>query len=167
MSGNRSHTKGTDDRSDSEGTAEKEADSDKGYIHEDSYDAEFFLCLVADHYGNEIVWSGSGFGFDDDGHAVSKNHASKRQHQDFENQRIRNGENRCKYHGKDIDDRSAEDHAENGADFYIPFIDRQQSKNDQKADDDMYTAVGDKGPWEKVSDGAENSLNQYIEGIGT
>lgn len=124
--------------------------------------------FIAQNDSDKVVRAGAGFGLDHNRHAVCQNDAAEGEHQKLKNKGIVRAKDRCEQYGKTVDDRTAEDHAEDSADFDIAAVDKKQEGNDQKADGDMYGAVGNI-PWQKpkTAQCAENSLHEHIERIGT
>ena len=146
MSCHWSYAECADDGSDAYGAAKDKANDHKGQIYDDSYDAEFLFCLIADDNGYQIVWAGSGIRLDNDGHSVGEDDASKSQHQNLKEKGIRNFKQWSKDYGENVDDRPSKNHTKNGSNLYIAFIHHQQCKDDKKTDYDMYSSVGDQGP---------------------
>lgn len=162
--GYRAHDKGADNSSQPKGSAQQKACGNKKAVCQDTDNAEGLMDFVADDNSHKVVGACACLGFNDDGHSKGKDDTAGNQ----DNDTSCNGKGAVdvvsQQNRKQINNGTAQKHADNGSDPYVAPVDQEQYKNDQKTDHHMGAAVGPvKGI--RPRDTAEDSLHKYIEGI--
>ncbi len=121
--------------------------------------------LVADDDGNQVIGAGARVRFDDNRHAVREDDTSGCEHDDLERKGSTGFENGIQQHRIQVDERAAAHHADDGADFDVAPVNKQQYDDDQETDCHVRVAMSQQRKIHELLERSEKSLNQDVERI--
>lgn len=154
-----------DDGARTESAAQKDACNDERKVHDDADNAETEMRLVTDDDGNQVIGAGACVRFDDNRHAVREDDTSGCEHDDFERKGSVGLKNRIQQHRIQVDERAAAHHADDGADFDVTPVNKQQYDDDQETDSHVRVAMRQQRKIHELMERSEQSLNQDVERV--